>query len=55
VLARAAKFRDRHLGFDRAAHAVRRQAVMHGDDRRRWVVSPADAARLERLGYEYAE
>jgi hypothetical protein len=55
VLARAARFRDRRLAFDWAAHAVRSQVVLHGDDGRYWVVSPADAARLERLGYEYAD
>ena len=55
VLTRTARFRDRALAYDWAAHAVKSQLVMLGDDGRYWVVSPADAARLERLGYEYAD
>jgi hypothetical protein len=55
VLARTARFRDRALAESWAGHAAKAQVVMLGDDGRYWVVSPADAARLERLGYEYAD
>ena len=55
TLTRTARFRDRALAESWAGHAVRSQVVMLGDDGRYWVVSPADAARLERLGYEYAD
>jgi hypothetical protein len=35
-------------------HCVKPMWVMLGDDMRFWVVTPADAARLERAGYEFA-
>ena len=35
-------------------HGVKPQRIMLGDDERFWVVTPADAARLERQGYEFA-
>lgn len=43
-LALAQSFADRKQG----------RAVMLGDDERFWVVSMADAQRLERQGYEWA-
>jgi hypothetical protein len=35
-------------------HGVKPQKIILGDDETFWVVSPADASRLERRGYEYA-
>jgi hypothetical protein len=37
-----------------AYRAIKPLRVMLGDDETFWVVCPADAARLERAGYEYA-
>jgi hypothetical protein len=54
IKARAARFIDRQLAFEHAATTVKPHRVMLGDDGRYWVVTPADAARLERMGYEYA-
>lgn len=33
-------------------HATKIMLIVHGDDMRFWVVTPADAARLQRAGYE---
>jgi hypothetical protein len=54
VMARTYRFRERRHAFGFASHAAKSQRVMLGDDGRYWVVTPADAARLERMGYEYA-
>ena len=48
------RFVERANAFGFAAHAVKTLWVMLGDDERYWVVTPADAARLEAMGYEYA-
>lgn len=50
-----AKYRDRALAFASLRHAAKPMRVMLGDDQRFWVVCPADAARLERQGIEYAD
>ena len=55
VLGRVYRFRDRDRAFGFARHAARTQWVMLGDDDRYWVATPADCARLERAGYEFAE
>jgi hypothetical protein len=47
-------FIERRNAFGFAAHAVKTLWVMLEDDERYWVVTPADAARLEAMGYEYA-
>jgi hypothetical protein len=52
ILARAARFRDRGRALRFADGAAKRHAVVLGDDGRHWVVTPADASRLERMGYE---
>ncbi len=52
---RAARFNDRALAFQNAAHATKAKCVMLGDDGKFWVVRPVDAARLERMGYEWAD
>ena len=35
-------------------NAIKAMAVMIGDDNRFWVVTMADAQRLEKAGYEWA-
>jgi hypothetical protein len=54
ILARADRFLDRGNAFSYADGASKHLRVMLGDDGRYWVATPADSARLERLGYEYA-
>ena len=49
------KYSRRELAFNSLKHCVKPHRVMLGCDNKYWVVCPADAARLERLGYEYAE
>jgi hypothetical protein len=48
------RFVERANAFGFATRAVKTLWVMLGDDERYWVVTPADAARLEAMGYEYA-
>jgi hypothetical protein len=55
VLQRVYRFHDRDRAFGFAGHAAKTQWVMLGDDGRYWVATPADCARLERAGYEYAD
>ena len=48
---------ERYISLANAQYAVanrRGYAVMLGDDNRFWVVTLADAQRLERAGYEWA-
>ena len=52
---RAGRFIDRDLAFTHAATTIKPHRVMLGDDGRYWVVTPADASRLERWGHEYAD
>jgi hypothetical protein len=51
-------YRNLGLAIESTQHAVKPVRVMLGDADERggwfWVVTPADAARLERAGYEYA-
>jgi hypothetical protein len=51
---RICRFVERANAFGFAARPVKTLWVMLGDDERYWVVTPADAARLEAMGYEYA-
>ena len=48
--------RFRSLALARAAreHAVKPVRILLGDHPEYWVVTPADAERLVRAGYEYA-
>jgi len=50
----ASKFYDRNLAFSSMNQYVKPMRVMLGVDGRFWVVTPADAERLARLGLEYA-
>ncbi len=43
------------LARDYAARPPKRLWVMLGDDGRYWVTTPANCARLEEMGYEYAD
>jgi hypothetical protein len=48
------RFINLSLAIEHAANCIKPQRVMLGDDSRFWIVCPADAARLEAMGYEYA-
>ena len=48
------KFNSRERAFAFANHCEKAMAVMLGDDAKFWVVCLADAARMERAGYEWA-
>ena len=48
------KFSSLALAQGFAEKAVKSMAVMMGDDNKFWVVTMADAQRLERVGYEWA-
>lgn len=49
------KYNSRELAFNSLNHCVNPHRVILGDDMKFWVVCPADAERLYRVGYEYAE
>ena len=49
------RFRDRKRAFDFAARCIKPHHVMLGDYPEYWVTTPANAARLQRMGYEYAK
>ncbi len=55
ILKETAKFTRRDLAFSFARHAVKAMWVMLGDDGRFWVTTPANCARLEKMGYEWAD
>ena len=48
-------FNSRELAFSSLKHYVKSHRVILGENEKYWVVCPADAARLEKNGYEYAE
>ena len=48
------RFRDRDSAIWFAARSSKPERVMLGDDGWYWLVCPADAARLDRAGIEYA-
>ena len=45
---------DRTAAFAWAAGMIKLHFVILGDDCKFWVVCPADASRLIKVGYEYA-
>jgi len=47
------KFSSLALANSFANNAIKAMAVMMGDDNKFWVVTMADAARLEKAGYEW--
>ena len=49
------QFSSRDLAFSAANRSQKTAWVMLGDNEKFWVVCPADAAKLERMGYEYAK
>ena len=51
---RAGRFVSRELAFKHSATTHKPTRVMLGDDDRYWVVTPADAERMERMGFEHA-
>ena len=48
------RFISRETAFDFSSRTVKASRVILGSDNRFWVVCPADATRLEKLGFEYA-
>ncbi|MDO8615026.1 MAG: hypothetical protein Q7T33_04750 [Dehalococcoidia bacterium] len=48
----AFKFRELGSALSFQGRCLRLMRLVLGDDEMFWVVTPADAARLERLGYE---
>jgi len=46
------KFVELRYARSFAERAVKIMLIVHGDDMRFWVVTPADATRLQRVGYE---
>ena len=54
IVQQAFKFTSRTQAFRFSGGTLVPTRVMLGDDGRYWVVSPANASRLERAGYEYA-
>lgn len=54
ILKQTSRYNDRDLAFAAAAHAVKTHWVMLGDDGKFWVTTPANCARLEKMGYEWA-
>jgi hypothetical protein len=55
ILKQTARFTSRELAFGYAHRAERPLWVMLGDDGRFWVTTPANCARLEKMGYDWAE
>jgi hypothetical protein len=51
---RAAQFSSRASAFSFANHSAKSHVVMLGDNGKFWVLSFADAVKLEKLGYEVA-
>ena len=54
VMSQTYRFARRDAACRYAGHAVMTLWVMLGDDGRYWVTTPANCARLERWGYEWA-
>lgn len=50
-----AKFRNYAAAASSLKHHVKPAVIICGDDMRYWVVSPRDGAKLEKLGYEWAQ
>ena len=48
------RFASRENAFSFASQPGKPMWVMLGDDGRYWVTTPANCARLERMGYEFA-
>jgi hypothetical protein len=54
IMTETYRFVSRERAFSFANRAAKALWVMLGDDERFWVTTPANCARLERMGYEYA-
>lgn len=55
ILKQTVRFTRRDLAFSYAQRAEKPLWVMLGDDERFWVTTPANCARLEQLGYQWAD
>ena len=51
---RAGRFVSRELAITHSATTHKPTRVMLGDDGRYWVVTPADAEAMDRMGFEHA-
>lgn len=49
------KFRHWARANSAVNHSIKSAVIICGDDMRYWVVSPRDGAKLEKLGYEWAQ
>ncbi len=54
ILKETFRFTRRELALSFAYQAHKALWVMLGDDGRYWVTTPANCARLEKMGYEWA-
>ncbi len=54
ILKETFRFTRRDLAFAFAGRAGKTMWVMLGDDGQYWVTTPANCARLEKMGYEWA-
>lgn len=50
----ASKYSTLGIAKESLKSAVKPMRIMMGDDNKFWVVTPADAERMHRLGFEYA-
>lgn len=55
ILKETSRFKSRDLAFAFASRAEKALWVMLSDDGRFWVTTPVNCARLERMGYEWAD
>ncbi len=55
ILKETSRFTCRERAFAFAARAEKTLWVMLGDDTTYWVTTPANCARLEKMGYEWAD
>ena len=55
ILKETFRFTRRELALSFAHGAEKALWVMLGDDGRFWVTTPANCARLEKMGYEWAD
>ncbi len=54
ILKETYKFTNRECAFSFANRAEKTLWVMLGDDGRYWVTTPANCARLGKMGYQWA-
>ena len=55
IMKETSKYNTRENAYSSLEHRVEPGWVMLGDDGCYWVTTPANCAKLERMGYEYAK